>query len=98
MLVSSLSLLRYFEFRVMTFEATVMLVFPLPRLDKARLRGGPFGQLPRVPSYKGHEDDTGITRNMVPVNIGYHFFSLLHCACCFNYYSIFQLIHTIYTL
>ena len=70
MLVSSLSLLNYFEFGVMAFEAIVMLVFPPP--DRARLRRGPLGQLPRVSTYKGHEDDTGITGNMVPVNVGYH--------------------------
>jgi len=69
MLVSSLSLLNYFEFRVMTFKAIGMLVFS--PIVKARLRSGPFGQLPKVPNYKGHENDTGITVNMVPVNVGY---------------------------
>jgi hypothetical protein len=59
--------LNYFEFRVMTFEA-----IGIPPPDKTRSRGGPFGQLPRVPTYKGHEDDTGIPGNTMPVNVGYH--------------------------
>ena len=42
------------------------------RCCRARLRGGPVGQLPGVLTYKAHWDVTGIIRNMVLVNSDFH--------------------------
>ena len=40
--------------------------------DRAGLWGGPAGQLPGAPTYKGRQDVTGIIWNMVLVNSGFH--------------------------
>jgi hypothetical protein len=44
---------------------------PLKNEDnKSRNTGGPAGQLPGEPTYKGRSDVTGIIGNLVPVNSG----------------------------
>jgi hypothetical protein len=41
-------------------------------VSRVRIRAEQVGKLPWVPTYKGHKDVTGIIRNMVPVNSGFH--------------------------
>jgi hypothetical protein len=41
-------------------------------LCRAGLRGGPAGELPSVPVYKGHRKVTGLIIGVVLVNSGFH--------------------------
>ena len=41
-------------------------------VSRERTGGEQAGELPGVPTYKGHKDVTGIIRNTVPVNSGFH--------------------------
>jgi len=45
--------------------------------NRAILRGRLGGQLPRAPTYKGLQDITGITGNVVPVNPGLHIHKII---------------------
>ena len=41
-------------------------------INRAGLRVGPDGQLPRGSNYKGHQDVIGIIGNIVLGNLGFH--------------------------